>query len=520
MLDVLNNSPLLVLFVVLTLGAVLGAVPVGPIRFGAAAALFVGLVAGAFLPEVGPQLGLLQNLGLAMFAYLIGLTAGQAFFRDLRRNWPLMLGAVVAIVLTAVIAVLAGGLLGLDRPTAVGAFAGALTSTPSMALAQDITGTTDPAVGYSIAYLFGIVFTIVIIQVVSMTSFRGERDPAIVTAQELVTRTALVTRASSVAELNEVTGGKVRVVAIRRGRMTRTVTRLDEIHAGDRVLLDGAPDDVSHAVGFLGKLDSRHMVGSLGGLQMRPFILSSSALAHHRVDQLSLHRQFGATLTRVRRDDGELLARDDLELKLGDRVMVVAPRWRMQALQNFFGHSTRSISDIDWVSLGAGLALSYLVALVVVPLPGGASFALGSAAGGLVVGLVLGSIGRTGSTVWQVPAGLNLSLRQFGLMMFNGAVGLASGPAFMATVATPVGLKSVAMAAIVAVTACGLMTLASFALRQSTPRTMGALSGLLAQPATLDYATTRSKDARVMSGYAQIFAIALLVKISVVPFML
>ena len=48
-LDLLAQSPVLTVFLVVALGTALGAVPLGPLRFGAAGALFVGLAVAVWL---------------------------------------------------------------------------------------------------------------------------------------------------------------------------------------------------------------------------------------------------------------------------------------------------------------------------------------------------------------------------------------------------------------------------------------------------------------------------------------
>ena len=134
MLALLNDKPILVLMATVALGAAVGTIPLGKIRLGASGALFVGLLVGAVLPDVGDRLALFQSFGLALFAYLIGLGAGKVFFRDLRRNLPLMLAAVVVVILTAFTVHPLAALLNLDLPTAIGVWTGSLTATPAMAL--------------------------------------------------------------------------------------------------------------------------------------------------------------------------------------------------------------------------------------------------------------------------------------------------------------------------------------------------------------------------------------------------
>ena len=145
MLAVLASSPLLTIFLVVAFGALLGAVRFGPIRFGAAAALFVGLAVGALDPRLGQGLGLVQSLGLALFVYTVGLAAGHTFFRDLRSQLPLMGGAGLVLVVVTGVAVVVGGALGLSPAMSAGTFAGALTSTPALATAAERSGAANIA---------------------------------------------------------------------------------------------------------------------------------------------------------------------------------------------------------------------------------------------------------------------------------------------------------------------------------------------------------------------------------------
>src|SRR5690606_3884353 len=120
----------------------------GPLRFGAAGALFVGLAVGAADPRLGEGLGFLSTLGLALFVYCVGLAAGSTFFRDLRRQWPLMVVSIVALVASAGVAGVAGRVFGFGGEVAAGMFTGALTATPALAAATEAAGNNTPAVGY------------------------------------------------------------------------------------------------------------------------------------------------------------------------------------------------------------------------------------------------------------------------------------------------------------------------------------------------------------------------------------
>ena len=202
MLALLNDQPILVLMATVALGAAVGTIPLGKIRLGASGALFVGLLVGAVLPDVGDRLALFQSFGLALFAYLIGLGAGKVFFRDLRRNLPLMLAAVVVVILTAFTVHPLAALLNLDLPTAIGVWTGSLTATPAMALANQLTGGQAPAVGYGLSYLVGVVGTIIAITLLAARPWSSSpRDPAPVTDGKLRFTAAAATSALAVREI-------------------------------------------------------------------------------------------------------------------------------------------------------------------------------------------------------------------------------------------------------------------------------------------------------------------------------
>ena len=123
MVELLSTNTLIAKFLVIALGAWFGTVKFGPIRFGAAGALFLGLLVGAFVMPESAELTLLQNLGLGLFVYLIGLEAGEEFFKDIKAQFGLMAASVVAVTVGAGVAVFGGMALGLTREFSVGAFA-------------------------------------------------------------------------------------------------------------------------------------------------------------------------------------------------------------------------------------------------------------------------------------------------------------------------------------------------------------------------------------------------------------
>ncbi len=513
MLDVLAATPLLTIMVVLALGTVVGMIPFGPVRFGPAGALFVGLGVGALDPRLGEGLGLVQTLGLGLFVYTVGIAAGSGFFRDLRRQLPLMVGAVAVLGLLAALTRGLAGVLGLTPELASGAFAGALTSTPALAAAVSRAGNQEPAVGYAISYPVGVVVTILVVAVVLGRSWPAPRDRPPAAGVGLVDISVEVLRPGPLADVPGFRDGTVRFSYLRRDGRTRVAGEDEQLRLGDRVVVIGPREPVRVATEHLGRRVDQHLAHDRSEVDYRRFVVSSRDVAGRTVGELDLPGRFQGVVTRVRRGDLDLLAHEDLPLELGDRVRVVVPRGRMGEVSAFLGDSERRISEVDAFSLAVGLALGLLLGLVTVPLPGGLTLALGSAAGPLVVGMVLGRLERTGPLVWGLPGPANLTIRQLGLLLFLGATGLTAGQAFASSVFSLVGLRTAVLAAVVVGVGAVLLVGVGRVVGISPARTAGGLSGFVGQPAILAFANGRVVDERLDAGYAALFALGIIVKI-------
>ncbi|WP_432560291.1 aspartate:alanine exchanger family transporter [Granulicoccus sp. GXG6511] len=516
MLDLLASAPLLTVVLVLALGTLVGQIPFGPVRFGPAGALFVGLAVGALDPRLGEGLGLIQTLGLALFVYTVGIAAGASFFRNLRSQLPLMACGVLVVAATTGVAIVGGRLLGLSPALTAGAFSGALTSTPALAAVAEQVGTEEPAVGYSIAYPVGVLVTILVVAVVMSLKWESRNDPAPAAGVGLIDISVEVTRPGPLHAVPGFTDGSVRFSYLQRGGKTRVVGPDEDLEVGDRVVVVGPQAAVQAARVHLGRRVSEHLAHDRSEVDYRRFIVSNRAVVGQTVADLDFDGRFGGVITRVKRGDLDLLAHDDLALELGDRVRAVVPRGQLDGVGALLGDSERSISEVDAFSAGIGLALGFAIGLIALPLPGGITLALGSAAGPLVVGMVLGRLERTGPLVWGLPMPANLTIRQLGLLLFLSATGLAAGQAFASQAFTLLGLKTGVLAVIIVVIAGALVVILARLIGLSPPRSAGALAGFVGQPAILAYANSRCADERINAGYAALFALSIIAKIVLV----
>ena len=523
-------NPLLTLALTIALGAAFGLIKFGPLKFGAAGALFVGLFIGAFDTEekLGTSLGLVKTLGLGVFVYMVGLAAGRALVRSLRTQLRVMVVSLVILTVVAAVGWGMGNAMGIFGTYQGGAYSGVGTSTGALGAAQaaatfaagddvelGMKWSGEVAVGYSIAYPIGVVIGILMVFVANRRQVTStERDPEQATG-ELVSLTVLVQHPMRLADVAGAAAGLRFSFLSRAGGTSGDVsvaTPTDEVRAGDRVAVVGQTEAVDAAVEQLGERAAVDLVNDRTVLDYRRILLSDPVLAERTVRELDVEGRFGGTITRVRRGDTDLLATDDLILLLGDRPRVVAPRENMRAVSKYFGDTERQISEVDAVALFLGLAAGFLIGIPGIPI-GNAELSLGAAGGPIVMGIILGFLGRTGPLVWALPMGANMTLRQFGLLLFLGGVGLASGYDFRTNAFTALGLDILLFSVVLAVLGCGLMLGYSRLVKDSTPREAGLLSGFVGNPSILGYAQSRSADPRVPEGYSTLFALTQVFKI-------
>lgn len=530
MIDLLVEHPLLLLFAVAAVGVPLGRVRVLGVRVGVAAVLFAGLAFGALDPRLRlPEI--VVQLGLAVFVYTVGLASGRAFTRafdarGLRAN-ALVLGTLVVGALATVAGARA---LGLDGATAAGLFAGATTNTPALAGVIEALRDTDqarraaPVVAYSLAYPGGVLGIIVVIAVLQRrwrTDYAGEalglRDYG-AAGEHLNSVTVRVTRA-------ELASAPLHVWREREGwhvilGRVRQAGEVDLVHAdtvlrtGDLVTLVGTDADLATVVARVGEVTEDHLELDRSKLDHRRLFVSRPEVAGRTLAELRLPQRLGAVVTRVRRGDAFLLPTADLRLELGDRVRVVARSDQMPAVERFFGDSYLALSEVDVPSLAVGMGAGLLLGLVPVPLPGGVTLQLGFAGGPLLVALALGALGHTGRVVWTLPYSANLTLRQFGLLLFLAGVGANSGYAFASTLRSGAGLEVVLGGAVLTTAlAATSLTIGHRWLGLPMNLMVGIVCGQHTQPAALGYAVEQTGNDLPHVGYATVFPVAMVAKI-------
>jgi putative transport protein len=512
----LVSEPLLTLFLVAGFGFLLGKASIAGARLGPAAVLFVGLAVGALSPEFREFPALIYQLGLILFVYSIGISAGPGFAAALRGALKPNLAAAGVLLAAGAAAWLAARALGWDALTAAGLYAGSLTNTPALAAVIESSGGEGQAavVAYSVAYPMGV--TGVILAMALFGRMRPKEadkpEPVVATRTLRITHPEAIGR--TVSELDHMLGQHVVFSRVRTAEHTHLAGGEDVLREGDLATIVGEPGALEAAAQLLGEDAPQGLELDRSDLDFRRIFVSAGQAVGRPLRELHLPHRLGALITRVRRGDVDFLPTGATVLEYGDRVRVVAPRGRMAEATRYFGDSYRSLSELDVLSFGLAIGLGLLLGAVPIPLPGGLEFRLGLAGGPLAAALVLGAVHRTGPILWSIPYSASLTIRQFGLIIFLAAVGLRSGDAFVQAMASGQGLPLfLAGAGLTFASAMAFLLTAQAVTKLSSGTLMGMVSGVHTQPAALGFAQGRRQDEEPSLGYAAVFPLATLVKI-------
>lgn len=535
MIDLLSQNPILLLFVVASIGYLVGSIKVYGNSLGVAAVLFVGLFVGSMNADLHIPDEIFY-LGLVLFVYSVGLESGPAFFKSYKANGFRDIGFILLMLcISAAIAVALSYAFGFSPSTITGIYAGSTTNTPALAGVLDYINTNNLegasvksqnlVVGYSYSYPLGVLGGIVAIALMGKwlkIDFQSEE-------KKLRKKYAVGGNLSSwVIKItnDQVFGKSVRDVwkdldsSLSLGRVKKgdevSIANWDTIlNAGDELTLIGDQEDLTLARVKLGPKINSKIPYDRRKYDVNNIFLSNPYVAGKTLASLNLNEKYDAVITRIRRGDTEMVALPKTVLEIGDRVRFVARREDLKSLSKYFGDSYKESNTINIFSFGLGMGLGLLLGLVEFTLSDGVTFKLGYAGGPLIVGLLLGAVRRTGAIVWTLPYGAMVTLKQIGLIFILAVAGVKSGHSFINSIGGE-ALYFFMAAAIVSLLTAFLTLYIGF---KWIKIPFSILTGIVSNhPAILDFGIEKAKNQLPNIGYSMMFPIALIGKILIAQF--
>lgn len=524
------DHPIILLFVVASLGYLVGTIKIFGSSLGVAAVLFVGLAFGGINKEFRiPEIVLV--LGLVLFVYSIGLSSGAAFFKSYRKNGIRdFVFLTVMMMISGFISAALFFLFGFGADTITGVYAGSTTNTPALAGVIDYINNLaldnsegqveNMVVAYSFSYPMGVIggmVGIVIMEKLLKIDYRAEADSLkdeYPVGKNLTSRTVKITNPKVInKEIRELK--KSYNMHVGFGRQSKQgqlslANFSDSFQIGDMVLIVGSKEEIERVTGILGEKSKKKLSYYRQEYDSRRIFVSNPNVVGRSISSLNLDEKYNAMITRIRRGDVDMLATGNTVLEQGDRIRFVAKRKDLKALADFFGDSYLASSQVNLFSFGLGIGLGLLLGCIEFSIAEGINFKLGYAGGLLLVGLVLGALRRTGPVVWTLPYSANITLQQIGLILLLAAIGVSSGHGFVSSFNLN-GLYIFSAATILSVmTAIITLWIGYKFIKIPFLLLMGMVSN---QAAILDFAKTKSNSDIPTFGFTMMFPIALIGKI-------
>ncbi|MGB4840210.1 MAG: TrkA C-terminal domain-containing protein [Saprospiraceae bacterium] len=524
-------NPLLLLFLVIAIGYLIGTIKIKGTGLGTAAVLFVGLAFGAANPEFNvPEI--IFQIGIIFFVYTIGLTSGPAFFESFSKNgWRDIGFVMLMLILSTLITIIIYYLMGFDNASIVGIYSGSSTNTTALAGVIDMVNLRENGnpkaihqlvVGYTFSYPMGVIGVMIAIKIMEKILKVDYNAEKIMLRKDYPLDENLTSRAIEITN-PDIDGKQIRDI-IKEHNWNIVFGRIDsKIHGtilsnfdiklslGDTVIVVGVEDELDQAEKILGTEAINSMVYDRKEYDIVRIFVSNPDVVGKELSSLGLHEKYHAVITRIRRGDIEMLARADTILEPGDRIRFVARRQDIKGIQNLFGDSYHASNKIDLFSFGIGLALGLILGMVEITLPGGLIFKFGFAGGPLIVGLILGTLRRSGPIVWTLPYGSNVTLNQLGLTLLLAVIGIRSGNTLLQSLHDGAWLNIFLAGTILSILSSMLSLWVGYKLVKIP---FSLLLGFSAnQPAILEFATDITKNRVPAIGYSFMFPISLVLKI-------
>lgn len=518
----LERQPLLVLFLVVGLGYAIGGINIKGFSLGVGAVLFSGLAVGALVPKAQPP-GMVGTLGLVLFLYGIGVQFGKQFFAGLAsangRRYNLL--ALLALLAATGVTIAEMTLMRIPAPYMAGLFAGSGTNAAAMQAAMEAAKNNEPAIGYSVAFPFGLLGAILCMYFVQLFL-----KPKIDIPTYDLKPIEVAIRSSDVIgrTLGEVTSrlpAGVQVMALRVGDKNILPAPGLLLGEGDVVCLSGNNSAaLESALLMLGEHAPGSFLSDRGNLDYVQVFASKGNVVGLRLSELKFPEGIDARIIQVRRGDADLMPAPDLTLEFGDRVGLISARSHFELIRKFFGNSIRSTTEFSYISLGIGMVLGVLFGVIPFPIPVLGTLKVGIAGGVLIVALILGKLRRTWGLTWTMPLSANLILRNFGISIFLAQVGMSSGPKFVAAVQQSGMTFLIVGALILFALALIPLLIGHYLMRIPFDDLLGITSGVTGTPAIPAYAYRVVPSDRVDICYAMIYPTATISKIIIVQILI
>lgn len=529
------------LALVAVLGLWIGNWRVYGVGLGIGGVLFGGIIVGHFaqtyaLDLNGDMLHFIQEFGLILFVYTIGIQVGPGFFSSLRVSGLRLNGfAVLMVVLSGVVTALIHKLFGVPLPVILGVFSGAVTNTPALGAGQQILTDlgSDPALvdkmgmGYAMAYPFGICGILLVMWLlrlifrISVDAEARDFDAKNGLKHELLQTMNISVRNPNLAgmpihSIPIINSDEIVCSRLKRGEHLMVPLPDTVLELGDLIHLVGQKQDLENARLVIGDQVDTSLSTRGTALQVSRVVVTNEKVLGKKIRDLNLKQKYDVVISRLNRSGVELVASSNASLQFGDILNLVGRPESIDRVADIVGNAQQKLQQVQMLPVFIGIGLGVLLGSIPLFIPGfPAALKLGLAGGPLVVALILGRIGSIGKLYWFMPPSANLALRELGIVLFLSVVGLKSGGNFVDTLLNGDGLSWIGYG--ILITAVPLLTagiLARAMAKMNYLTICGMLAGSMTDPPALAFANgLHPTSGAAALSYATVYPLAMFLRI-------
>ncbi len=528
----------LVLAFVIALGILLGKIKIGGISLGITWILFVGIASSHFGLRLDPHLlHFVKEFGLILFVYSVGLQVGPGFFSSFKKGGVILNGIAVIIVLTGCLtAYIIHLVTGTDLVTMTGILSGAVTNTPGLGAAQqtfaDITGGDNQniSLGYAVAYplgVVGIIFSIICIKYLFGIKTDRENEKMNSSSEkdtrEAVKYTVEVKNAAvfgkTIEQLHNLIDRTFVVSRLCRadGRI-EIPTSSTVLYEGDKILVISESQIRRSITAFTGEELNMSFDSWLkmdNELAMKKIVITQPSINGKTLGELKVRSVFGVNITRVTRAGIDLVAAGDLELQMGDRVLVVGDEKDIDSLAKVLGNSAKQLREPNLIAIFLGIMIGVFFGSIPFMLPGiPQPVKLGLAGGPLIVAIIISRFGYKFKIVSYTTQSANMMLREIGISLFLAAVGLGAGEGFVDTIVNNGGYVWVGYGVIITVFPLLIgAAIGRLFYKLNYYTLMGLMAGSTTDPPALAYSNSTASNSYPAVAYATVYPLVMFLRV-------
>lgn len=527
--------------IVIAAGVYLGKIKIGSISLGVTFVLFAGIFAG-HIGFTAPLniISFIQEFGLILFVFMIGLQVGLGFFESFRRGGVTLNALSTSVVLLNIAVMFACYYIFFDTsnpknlPMMVGTLYGAVTNTPGLGAATEALNSVFPkddmpqiASGYACAYPLGVLGIIgAMIAVKYICGVLLEKEEWKLTKEEEA-NDAVKPHFMTIKVTNSYLEGKTLMQVhdflnrdfvcsriLHEGHVS-IPNRKTVFHKDDQLFVVCAENDAEAITAFIGPTIEVDWEKQDAPLVSKRILVTRPSMNGKTLGKMHFSRAFGVNVTRITRQGMDLFASPSLSLQVGDRIMVVGPEDAVNRVAAVMGNSIKRLNAPNIATIFIGVFIGVLFGSIPVALPGiPVPLKLGIAGGPLIIAILIGRYGYKVRLVTYTTTSANMMLREIGLVLFLASVGIKAGAGFLETVIDGDGLKYVYTGFLITVIPLLIVGLiARWKFRFNYFTVIGMLAGACTDPPALAYANSICSKEAPSVGYSTVYPLTMFLRI-------